>query len=348
MKATYHTYELEFIKPARTSRGEMKTHTAYIIKLQQGGFTAYGEASPIPGLSRDQLSVFEHKLTELCEAMSEGRAWSTIDLTDFPAIQFACEVLYLNMNQGKPFKVFDCSFYSGHPIKINGLVWMNSIDEMIAEARQKIASGFSCIKFKVGAHDFDAECRMLEYIRKLQDAFQLDIRLDANGAFTAGDAIEKIRELSRFDIHSIEQPVKPNQHEFMQELCVKSKIPVALDEELIGQFSDTEKEKLLTTIRPHFIILKPTLLGGFAESDAWIKLALKNDIGWWATSSLESNIALNALAQWCSTHQVQLPQGLGTGSLYKNNIPSPLRLAGEYLSSDYENYESNVDGFEFR
>ncbi|MFN9519763.1 MAG: o-succinylbenzoate synthase [Bacteroidota bacterium] len=346
MKASYQSYELKFIKPARTSRGEMKSHTAYIIQLQQGNFTAFGEASPIPGLSRDTLSEMEQKLSELCEVLSTNQTLSTIDLTNFPSIQFACEVLQLNMKQRVPFKVFDCSFYNGHPIKINGLVWMNSIDEMIAEAKQKIAAGFSSIKFKVGAHDFDAECRMLEHIRKLQHPFQLDIRLDANGAFTTGDAIEKLRELSRFAIHSIEQPVKPNQHEFMHELCVKSKIPIALDEELIGHFSDTNKEKLLTTIRPHYIILKPTLLGGFAESDAWIKLAQENEIGWWATSSLESNIALNALAQWCSTHPLQWPQGLGTGSLYANNIPSPLRTDGEYLISDYKNAEWDVTMFD--
>jgi o-succinylbenzoate synthase len=339
MKATCFKHQLEFIRPARTSRDVMQTHTIYIVRIVKGNVSTYGEAAPIPGLSRDHLNTIELKLKETCDALSQGARLDDIDLSEHPSVYFACETALFGLKHPEPFRVFESSFYQGAPIRINGLVWMNEINEMIAEARQKIEKGFTCIKFKVGAHDFDAECRMLEHIRKLRNAFQLEIRLDANGAFARDEAFVKLKELSRFDIHSIEQPIKPGIHDVMHELCVKSKIPIALDEELIGKFTYDEKGKLLRAIKPRYIILKPTLLGGFAQANAWINIAQKLDINWWATSALESNIGLNAIAQWCSTYELTLPQGLGTGSLYKNNIESPLEVRGEQLTYSARNWQ---------
>ena len=179
--------------------------------------------------------------------------------------------------------------------------------------------------------DFDEECRLLESFRKKYSAFKIELRLDANGAFSTDNALEKLKVLARFDIHSIEQPIKAKQQEWMQELCSKTPIPIALDEELIGIDPTIDGEALLKFINPQYIIIKPTLIGGFANANSWINHALKHEIGWWATSALESNIGLNAIAQWCSTKVVKLPQGLGTGYLYTNNINAPLFVQSGYL-----------------
>jgi L-alanine-DL-glutamate epimerase-like enolase superfamily enzyme len=211
---------------------------------------------------------------------------------------------------------------------------MDTKEEMLKQAFEKIESGFNCIKFKVGAIDFDEECRMLEAIRKKYSSFNIEIRLDANGAFKNDEALHQLKELSRFDIHSIEQPIKPKQLDLMQELCKKSTIAIALDEELIGVDVERDGKKLLRYINPQFIILKPTLIGGFSLSEKWIHFATEMNIGWWATSALESNIGLNAIAQWTSSLDTNLPQGLGTGGLYSNNIPSPLVVKNGFLFYD--------------
>jgi O-succinylbenzoate synthase len=332
--ATYTRKTLDFKKPARTSRGEMTSHTAYIVRLQQGGRFGFGEASPLRGLSIDDRPDFENTLAHCCSLINNGSAIESLDLAAFPSLLFAFETASRSLTFDDAFQVFESPFYSGNPIEINGLIWMNSLDEMLEEAFQKAAQGFGCIKFKVGALDFDEECRMLERFRKRYSAFKISLRLDANGAFTPADALEKLKDLSRFEIHSIEQPIKPKQVDWMQELCAKTPIDIALDEELIGVDVQEDGLALLKKIRPRYIILKPTLIGGFANADTWTKHALQQNIGWWATSALESNIGLNAIAQWCSTLGNPLPQGLGTGALYTNNIQSPLTITCGRLMLD--------------
>jgi o-succinylbenzoate synthase len=322
--ASYFQYELVFKKPAQTSRGVMQNHVAYYIVLKNGNRMGYGEAAPLKGLSIDDRPDFEQKLKECIAFINDGLPIDALPLKDFPSLRFAFEVAFLSLGFDNPFTVYNNFFIAGNPIHINGLVWMNTKTEMLEEAFTKVEQGFDCIKFKVGALDFDEECRMLESFRKRYSAFKVELRLDANGGFTTEEADQKLKELSRFDIHSIEQPIRAKQPYYMNELCLKTPIPIALDEELIGVDVALEGEKLLTFIRPQYIIIKPTLIGGLAVSDCWVKHAQKQNIGWWATSALESNIGLNAIAQWCANYDLKLPQGLGTGSLYTNNTPSPL------------------------
>lgn len=335
--ASYIKHELQFKKPAKTSRNTMQTHKVYYVRLQSktNNNIYWGEAAPLPGLSIDDVTNIEQKLSECCEAINNGYTFKMLDFTGFPSVQFAFETAFLAAQHQEDFLLFDTPFYRNQqPIAINGLVWMNEKETMLQEALEKAANGFDTIKFKVGALDFDEECRMLEAFRKQFSAFKITIRLDANGAFISDDALEKLRELSRFEVHSIEQPIKPKQWDVMQEVCAKSKIAIALDEELIGVDVTTNGQRLLQHIKPHYLILKPTLLGGLKNSEAWVKLVQQHNIGWWATSALESNIGLNAIAQWTSTQQVQLPQGLGTGSLYTNNISSPLVVSHGQLVYD--------------
>lgn len=333
IRASYSRHVLEFAKPARTSRGEMQAHTVYYVRLQQGQRTGLGEAAPLPGLSIDAVNDLEEKLALFCTQVNEGMHPLDADLDRFPSIRFAFESALKTLQHDDAHLLFDTDFVKGKGIPINGLVWMDTPAAMLEQAAQKMEAGFSCIKFKVGALDFDEECRMLERFRKQYSAFRAEIRLDANGAFKTAEALEQLKELSRFDIHSIEQPIKAGQHGHMQELCARSKIAIALDEELIG-VPVSESQTLLATIRPQYLILKPTLLGGFAYSEAWIRSAESMDIGWWATSALESNIGLNAIAQWTSAMKTRIPQGLGTGSLYTNNIASPLVVKNGMLWYD--------------
>ncbi len=326
MKCAYFKHQLRFYNPARTSRGEMHTHTVYFIRINYQGRYAWGEAAPLPGLSIDPIEQIETHLTQCCTLINDGFPAEKIDHTHFPSVAFAFETALLALKNEKPFKLFDTAFYNGQKgIDINGLIWMDSKEKMLESASKKISDGYSCLKFKIGALDFDEECRMLEQVRNYANAFKLEIRLDANGAFTADDALKKLAELKRFDIHSMEQPIKANQVELMAEICAKSHIHIALDEELIGVEPD-KMGMLLQKIQPHYIVLKPTLLGGLKAADKWIHKAQQQAVCWWATSALESNIGLNAIAQWCSTYELAIPQGLGTGMLYENNIPSPLRI----------------------
>jgi o-succinylbenzoate synthase len=326
--AAYIKHELQFIKPARTSRGEMKTHTVYYTHLTHRltGKKTWGEAAPLPGLSIDDRTDFEAQLAHFCMLISEGVQPKELELEEFPSIRFALECALLEQRYQEQHILFDTPFIKGEGIAINGLVWMDNTDNMLQQAGQKIDAGFACIKFKVGALDFDEECRMIEAVRKRYSPFQLEIRLDANGAFKNEEALEQLKELSRFGIHSIEQPVKAGQWDYMQEVCAKSMIPIALDEELIGINASRNKSLLLKQIKPAYIILKPTLVGGFDQSNQWIEAAQQLNIGWWATSALESNLGLNAISQWVSTHPIKMPQGLGTGALYSNNVLSPLYI----------------------
>ncbi len=333
--ASFVPYTLLFKKPAKTSRNELAEHQVYYLKLTRliDGKVGYGEAAPLKGLSIDDVPHFEQQLQFVCDNLHLG--WQNLyeDLIAFPSLQFALETAILSLQNEDSFLLFKSNFTDGNSaIPINGLIWMNDKETMLKEALEKASQGFNTIKFKVGALDFDDECRMLEAFRKQYNAFKITIRLDANGAFNGDDAAEKLRELARFDIHSIEQPIKPKQWDLMEMLCATSKIPIALDEELIGVSVSNHGKDVLQKIKPKYIILKPTLIGGLRNSDAWIKLAEQHDIGWWATSALESNVGLNAIAQWTATKNLQLPQGLGTGSLYLNNIPSPLSVNQGVLS----------------
>lgn len=333
MKLQIFSYQLEFIKPATTSRGSMNYHEVYYIQISDGIKKGIGEAAPLKGLSTDYHTIKEG-LKLLKNYYEEGVSMQDIlvALNDFPAIKFAFETaLYDYNNEGKHI-IYNTDFTSeNRPIEINGLVWMSDSKSMLDEALKKIEQGFTTIKFKVGSLDFDEECRMIEQVRKHYNSWKISIRLDANGAFENDYALEKLNEFKRFDIHSIEQPIKAVQWEWMEELVSKSPIAIALDEELIGVNIYNDAEQLLKKIKPPYIIIKPTLLGGFENSDLWVKLAEKYCNGWWATSALESNIGLNAIAQWASKSKNPMPQGLGTGLLYKNNLSSPLELQNGHI-----------------
>lgn len=334
---SYRKHILEFRKPAMTSRGPMKTHTTYVVQVTDSsaiGKIGYGEAAPLPGLSIDATDDFEIRLTEILQMLNDGLPIGVIDLEKLPSLCFALETALRDLNNGGKRKIIENGFFEGVPIPINGLVWMADSEIMLKEALEKIDAGFNCIKFKVGAIDFDEECRMLERLRKQYSAFRIEIRLDANGALEPDEALPKLKEWSRFEVHSVEQPIKSGQEYFLESICRQSRIPVALDEELIGVSVEHGAFDLLKKIKPHYLILKPTLVGGIAKTEQWIKEANKINVGWWLTSALESNIGLNAIAQLASYFRVTIPQGLGTGELYTNNFQSPLKVKNGQLFYD--------------
>jgi o-succinylbenzoate synthase len=287
------------------------------------------------GLSIDDRQDFEAKLAWTCEHINLGLDVLLAELIEFPSIQFGLEMAFLSVSRQNKFELFPSDFTKGKDsIPINGLIWMGDPVFMKQQIKDKLASGFSCIKLKIGAIDFDNELELIKSIRNEFDAKTIEIRVDANGAFKPNEALEKLKRLSDYNLHSIEQPIRQGQVGDMAQLCSETPLPIALDEELIGVFSVTEKQFLLQTIKPQYIILKPTLVGGFKGSQEWIALAESNQIGWWVTSALESNIGLNAIAQWTYTLESQLPQGLGTGGLFTNNIQSPLVVDSGQLVYD--------------
>jgi o-succinylbenzoate synthase len=325
MQASFKKHLLEFKVPAKTSRGSYNEKDVYLLTLSQNNMEAIAEASPLPGLSLDNLDMMEKKLTELCVYINTKQDLyelnDVLQLRYFPSIQFAMECALEKLKHPEPNILFPSAFTKKtQGIPINGLVWMSDIETMMQQVEAKVDAGYTCVKLKIGALDFDAECRMLESIRKKYSAHKISLRVDANGAFTFLDARQKLKDLSRFELHSIEQPISAGQYEAMQQLCSESRVPIALDEELILVHAEGAGEELLKMIQPQYIILKPTLLGGFKNCNTWIHLASKYDIGWWLTSALESNIGLNAIAQYCGSLNVSMPQGLGTGTLYKNNF----------------------------
>lgn len=337
IELSFEKHTLDFISPARTSRGEYVQKSVLLIALHDGHHKGIGEASPLPDLSIDGQSDLTIPLENIQIQLREGQAMDSIiaGLNHYPSLQFALECAWLGL-QSKSEKLFDTEFTRREKgIQINGLVWMNDIESMLQSAFDKVEQGFRCIKFKIGALDHDDECRMTERLRKKYNSHQLEIRVDANGAFSPDDALKKIKDFSKFEIHSIEQPINAGQWDAMQEICAKSKIDIALDEELIGVNEAEIGEKMLSFIAPEYLILKPTLLGGFGRSDKWIQLAEKQGIQWWATSALESNIGLDHIAQWVSGKQTDMPQGLGTGALYKNNFIAKSRLIKDVMW--YEN-----------
>jgi len=323
MQLHWEKHELQFLKPAKTSRGAYTSKSSWLIYLTENNITGVGEASPLPDLSvegTEDLSPVLNKLQHL--AADNKPIEELLHLTkSYPSVQFALECARLDLqNQGTGI-LYPSGFTKGEfGIPINGLVWMNTINEMLAEASFKIKAGFHCLKFKVGALDPDSEIKMVETIRKQHNAFHLEIRLDANGAWSPDDAIRLLKEFSRFDIHSLEPPIQSKQRSAMAEVCAKSLIPIALDEELIG-VPESDFDTVLLQIKPAYIILKPTLIGGFRLCNNWIQAAKKHNIGWWATSALEGNTGLSAIAQWVATKNSQMYQGLGTGLLFENNFP---------------------------
>ncbi len=330
---SYIKHQLAFNFEAKTSRGEIKKHDAYIIIAKDSfkKLIGIGEASPLAGLSVDSIPDFELKLNQIINKLNEGISIEE-DLELLPSIRFALESIEFDLKFGGTRKYFESRWIMGESIKINGLVWMNQIDEMYKEAVAKFRSGFDCIKFKIGALDFDEECKLLEKFRKIASESKVQIRVDANGAFQTDDALIKLKEHRRFDIHSIEQPIKPKLWDEMQELIAKSPIKIALDEELIGLNPFEFGKKIMEYLNPDFLIIKPTLIGGLKNADEWVKLAQSYNKDWWATSALESNIGLNIIAQWCSTKDSKLHQGLGTGSLYSNNFQAPFKVENGFLS----------------
>ncbi len=327
--------ELKFLKPAKTSRNVFTSRTVYFIDILDvnTGAKGRGEASPLSLLSIDDVEDYEAILKEKLDIFCEVGDLCLMELKNFPSIQFGIECALLDLKTNTPGLLYDTPFTRGESsIPINGLVWMNDAESMYQEALMKIDAGFKVIKFKVGALDFDEECRMLERIRKIHSAFRVTLRLDANGGFLAGEASGQLKELSRFDIHSIEQPIQTMLWDDMARLCSDSVLDIALDEELIGLFPSDDGDKMLKHINPQYLILKPNLIGGLQMADQWIDLAHKQNVGWWATSALESNVGLNAIAQWVSQYKTTMHQGLGTGSLFSNNTKSNLVLSSGYMS----------------
>jgi len=325
--ATYQKHVLHFKQPSGTSRGVLKSKETWFIIIEQKGKKGIGECGMFKGLSVDDRPDFEKKLAWTCKHINDDTGILLQALTDFPSIQFGLETAFKSLEAENPFELFPSEFTKGtDSIPINGLIWMGTEDFMREQIKEKITSGFKCIKMKIGAINFQSEVEILKSIRKEFSSNNIELRVDANGAFSASEALEKLQILSELDIHSIEQPIKQGQIIEMARLCKETPLPIALDEELIGVFSKGKKDELLKAIKPQFIILKPTLVGGFKGTNEWIELAESNNIGWWITSALESNVGLNAITQYTYTKNNRLPQGLGTGSLFTNNFESPLEV----------------------
>lgn len=318
---------LKFNRPAATSRSILLKNTVFYIFLEENGLVGIGECNALSGLSIDDRPDFEDKLDFFASLFENNNEVDLSLLEDWPAIKFGFETALLDLKNGGNKILFDSSFTQGvKSIPINGLLWMGSKEYMLEQLSEKLVQGFSCIKMKIGAIKFEDEISILKEIRKQFDSTRIEIRVDANGAFSAESAQQKLESLAVFDIHSIEQPISPGQITEMHKLAKHAPIPIALDEELIKVRDRVEREELLSRIEPQYIILKPSLLGGFADTDEWIKIAESMNIKWWLTSALESNIGLNAIAQYAASKKNEMPQGLGTGSLYTNNVSSPLEI----------------------
>jgi len=335
LKANYYKYQLNFKRPAGTSRGVLQTKDTYILTIEHQGKKGYGECALFRGLSADDKPVYTEKLDWLIQNIQLPKETILQELKDYSSIIFGYEQALLSLKADRPFVLFNNNFTSGKAsIPINGLVWMGKKNFMLQQIKEKIAQGFSVIKLKIGAIDFEEELGLLKYIRSEFNAKEIEIRVDANGGFLPQNALEKLKILSDYHIHSIEQPIKAQQFEAMAKLCNLSPIPIALDEELIGYNHTVDKKAILTQINPQYIILKPALHGGFIGTKSWIDTAEQLKIGWWITSALESNIGLNAIAQFTYNLGVTVPQGLGTGSLFTNNFDSPLFVTDGALHYD--------------
>lgn len=349
IKATYQKYILDFKQASGTSRGVLTQKETWFLILEKDNKKGIGECGILRGLSIDDRPNYEEKLQWICQNIHLGKQKLYDDLTEFPSIQFGVEMAFLSLESENPLELFPSEFTENNEsIDINGLVWMGEPSYMKEQIEQKIAENFTCIKLKIGAIDFNKELELLQFIRTHFDAKTIEIRVDANGGFSPEEALSKLNQLHKFDLHSIEQPIRQHQIAEMKKLCQETPFPIALDEELIGVFSLEHKEELLHKIKPQYIILKPSLVGGFQGTHEWISLAEKHNIGWWITSALESNIGLNAIAQFTFTLNSSLPQGLGTGGLYTNNFDSPLEVKeGQLWHNTDLNWSINLPNFIF-
>ncbi|WP_027878863.1 o-succinylbenzoate synthase [Mesoflavibacter zeaxanthinifaciens] len=339
MKATYKKHILNFKVPSGTSRGILKTKETWFIIIENEDKRGIGECGILRGLSTDDRPDYEVQLQYTCNNIEKGLDVLYSENEEFPSIQIGLEMAFKSLEAKDPFILFPSNFSKGNDsIPINGLIWMGDKSFMNQQIKQKIADGFDCIKLKIGAIDFQTELDILKGIRQNFSESDIEIRVDANGAFSIDSALEKLKRLSDYKLHSIEQPIKPNQWDQMAKLCEKTPLAIALDEELIGVFNEDKKQELLRVINPQYIILKPSFIGGFKGSNTWITLAEKQNIGWWITSALESNVGLNAIAQYTYLKEVTMPQGLGTGSLFTNNISSPLTVKNGTLQ-----YNTNLN-----
>lgn len=334
LRATYRRYILKFNFRAITSRQSMtekETFFVYITDTDYPGVIGVGECAIFRGLSMDDTPDYEQKLSHVCHNIDSLH----LDQITESSIRFGLETAFNDLKNGGIYSIFKSQWQQGAVgIPINGLVWMGNFDEMLNRIEKIISEGFKCIKIKIGGIDFDKETQLLQYIRDTYDSNQLEIRLDANGSMLPHEALKKLDILSRYDIHSIEQPIRTGLWNLMKEITRYSPIDIALDEELIGTATYDDRCYMLDAILPQYIILKPSLHGGFNTCDHWIKDATDRDIKWWATSALESNIGLNAIAQWTASKNIELCQGLGTGTLYYNNITSPLYISDAKLYYD--------------
>ena len=352
MKVEIIPKTLHFKQPAGTSRGVYTTRKVWYIVItdtKNPNHYGVGECAPLPALSCDDVPEYEdvlyktsRRLEENAKEFFENALTSLEDLEDYPSIRLGVETALAHY-QARSLQFWHTPFSKGKEgIPINGLIWMGNFDEMYHRIEEKMKSGFRCIKLKIGAIDFEKELELLAHIRRHFSPEQIELRVDANGAFSPTDAPEKLKRLSEYQLHSIEQPIRAGQWNEMARLCESTPIPIALDEELIGVNNRAKKIELLETIRPQYIILKPSLHGGINGSEEWIELAAEKGIGSWVTSALESNIGLNAIAQWTATLQPTLPQGLGTGLLFTDNIDYPLHIEGDCLWYHPEEKEPDI------
>ena len=337
LKVTVSERVFHFKQPAGTSRGVYTTRKSWLVRLSEDGREGVGECAPLPDLSCDAMQNYGAVLEKMCAEFCQGQ--SPEALRDYPSMLFGLETAWLNLQNGD--RLFDTAFARGEVgIPINGLVWMGSYEEMLQRMEEKLEKGFRCVKLKIGAINFDQELDLIKRIRDRFSFHEVELRLDANGAFNFEEALYKLELLSQYAIHSIEQPIKAGQWAYMAELCRESPLPIALDEELIGVNDPEMKHHMLNIIKPRYIILKPSLHGGMLGCREWIETARDMGIGSWITSALESNIGLNAIAQFASDvygDDIRMPQGLGTGQLFTDNIPMPLEIRGDRLFFGHKN-----------
>jgi o-succinylbenzoate synthase len=339
IKANITERLFHFKQPAGTSRGIYTTRRSWFIELTDGEHIGIGECAPLPDLSCDALPDYGERLKQVCDDFCQTGKIDYEALRPYPSMLFGLETAVLSLSPStsnlQPSTIFNTAFSRGEVgIPINGLVWMGNYEEMLQRMEQKLEQGFHCVKLKIGAIDFEQELDLVKRIRERFSFHEVELRVDANGAFPFDEALYKLELLSQYAIHSIEQPIKAGQWAFMAELCRESPLPIALDEELIGVNDPEMKPYMLNVIKPRYIILKPSLHGGMQGCREWIAAAKEKGIGSWITSALESNVGLNAIAQFTSEvygDDIRMPQGLGTGQLFTDNIEMGLEIRGDRL-----------------